>query len=131
MRMMAVFVLVPVLMAGCAAPAAKKSAPNGFVQGKAQVLEVDNNLGLAVLKFNGKRTQAYWDSEIVAPFHISGVDSHQTTPAPTQDLANAKDAIQPTEEHVNLPAKPGDTVVFRAMWTGNDLLLRSVQVVPN
>ena len=56
MRMMAVWVLVLVLVAGCAEPAAKKPALNGLVEGKAKVLEVDNNLGMAVLEFNGKRT---------------------------------------------------------------------------
>ncbi len=134
MRMMAVL-MAALMMAGCASSktpvAKKKMAPSGFVQGKATVLEVDNSLGLAVLKFNGKRTPAYWESDIVTPFHVSTVDSHQTTPAPTQDLANAKDAIHPTEEHVDLQAKPGDTIVFRGMWTGKDLLLRSVAVVPN
>jgi hypothetical protein len=129
MRMMALAALPVVMMAGCAGNSAKPR--NGFVEGKATVLEVNNELGMAVLKIDEKATPAYWDTEVVAPFRISAVGAHQTTPQPTGDLANAKDAIHPVEERITLPAKVGDTVVFRGMRTGDELLLRAVQVVPN
>lgn len=131
MRMMAAMVMGVVVLAGCAGSSPKMERGRGFVQGKAKVLEVNNALGMATLEIDGKRTPAYWDTEVVVPFRLSAVNSHQMTARPTQDLANAKDAIHPVEERVKLPAKVGDTVVFQGMRTGNEVFLRSVQVVPN
>jgi hypothetical protein len=119
------------LLGACTRISNQAPRPSGFVEGKATVLQVDNALGMATLNVDGRQVPAYWENDIVVPFRVEGVDTHRTADAPANSLAPSKKEIQPVSEHVDLPAKPGDTIVFRGMKTGNDLLLNYVQVVPN
>jgi len=113
-------------LAACSSNSASKSNQAAFVQGRATVLQVDNNLGMAQLKINGKIVDAYWQTEIYIP-QEGTIDNSGNGPF-SQAVGNYK---EPYAHHLDLPAKVGDTIVFRGMKTGDELLLRSVQVVPN
>ncbi|HUO07362.1 MAG TPA: hypothetical protein VM008_03610 [Phycisphaerae bacterium] len=131
MRLATLVLFFAPLLVGCTSTSKQPSRPSAFVQGKATVLQVDNTLGMALLKVDGKQVPAYWESDVVVPFRVEGVDTHRAASAPANSLAPSKKEVQPVTQHVDLPAKPGDTIVFRGMKTGDELLLRYVQVVPN
>jgi hypothetical protein len=113
-------------LAACSNNSASNSNQAAFVRGKATVLQVDNNLGMAELNIDGKIVDAYWQTEVYVP-QEGTIDNSGNGPF-SQAVGNYK---EPYSHHIDLPAKVGDTIVFRAMRTGDELLLRSVLVVPN
>lgn len=110
--------------AGNSAPSAGGKSPRTFVQGKATVLEVHNSLGYALLNIDGNQVYGYWESDpaTAQPGSISSNGAWGSA------VGEGKD---PIVHHQDLPAKPGDTIVFRGFKTGSDIYLSGVQVVPH
>jgi hypothetical protein len=94
----------------------------GFVRGQARVLSVDERLGLAVLEIDGQRVPAYWQKEVA---RAEGGAKVQDSPIrPPVGVYR-----EPTVRPVTFPAQVGDVIAYVGLRTGNDLLLRGVQVI--
>jgi hypothetical protein len=110
------------LLPACAHKTNPNPAQATFVQGKATVLQIDHTLGMALLKINGKQTRAYWDTEYAVP-----QDGAIANSGPFQTpVGNYR---EPVTQRIDIPAKPGDTILYRGMQTHDEILLRAVQVV--
>jgi hypothetical protein len=117
------FRVSPLLLTACAQqPLHPAPSASPFIQGHAKVLEVHNELGYALLDIDGKHLYGYWDTD-----PASGQTSTITTPGQWQETTG--EGKPPIVHHQNFPAKVGDTIAFRGLMTGPDLLLRGVAVM--
>jgi hypothetical protein len=125
MRLRILFAVVSLscLIACARTPLHPRTETSPFIQGRAKVLEVHNALGYALLDIDGKQLYAYWDTD-----PASGQLSTISSPGGFgQAVGEGKD---PIVHHQDLSAQPGDTIIYRGLMTGPDLLLRGVAVLP-
>mgnify|MGYP001548458754 CR=1 FL=1 len=122
------WLIFPAMMmgpAGCQSVPTKPAATSSaFIQGKAKVLEVSNDLGYALLSIDGKSVYGYWSAER---------EVARDTPMFTKSgpLAEPRSVVkEPTVIPQQFPGKAGDTIAFRGMRTGADIYLTGVQVLP-
>ena len=111
-----------VILAACTQEAADPGAPGPFIRGTALVVSVDQTLGCATLEYQGQRVQAYWQTETASPQGGSLVRTDAIRP-PVGQYREAEVRMQALE------AKPGDTIGFVGMRTGDTIFLRGIAVV--
>ena len=100
----------------------ESSASSLYLRGTAQVLSVDRPTGSAVLNFNGRRVLAYWQTQTAYAPVLTDTQLDSTT-SPSGKY------LQPqVVDHV-FPAKPGDTIAFLGMHTGDSIFLQGVAVI--
>jgi hypothetical protein len=97
-------------------------APSPFVRGSAKVVSVNQTLGHTVLEFEGRQVDAYWQTEVSA---AQGGAVAQADPIrPGVGIYREPEVrVQP------LMIKPGDTIAFLGMRTGNSIFLQGVTVL--
>jgi hypothetical protein len=103
-------------------PAADQGEHGPFIRGTARVVSVDQTAGGATLEYQGAVVRAYWQTEI--------------TTAQGGTVTQA-DAFKPPVGQYRPPdvrtqefaAKPGDTIGFVGMRTGDSIFLQSVAVL--
>jgi hypothetical protein len=121
-----VFILIFLIMftAGAGGCAQHKTAPasEAFVRGQARVVEVDNALGSVLLQMGKNKIRAYWSTETSRP-QAGSVVTPDKVRGPVGVYGEAEVAEQ------EFPGKVGDVVSFVGMRTGNELLLRRVEVI--
>jgi hypothetical protein len=96
--------------------------PGLGIRGTARVLSVDRPTGSAVLNYNGQRVQVYWQTETVYAPVLTGTPLNSTT-APSGKY------LEPQVVDHNFPAKPGDTIAFLGIQTGDAIFLQGVAVI--
>jgi hypothetical protein len=100
----------------------ESSATSLYLRGTAQVISVDRPTGSAVLNFSGRHVLAYWQTETVYAPVLTGTQLNSTT-APSGAY------LEPQAVDRNFPAKPGDTIAFLGMHTGDSIFLQGVTVI--
>ncbi len=95
---------------------------DSFVEGKATVLELHNELAFALLDINGKQVYGYWEAD-----PSTAQTSTITRSGPWGSAVGV--ANEPIVHHQDFPAKPGDTIAFRGLRTGSDIYLTGVRVL--
>jgi hypothetical protein len=113
--------LLPCVLISCAQPA-QTSLPDGaYVRGNARVVSIDPDSGHAVLDFQGRQVDAYWQTEVYLAQGGTLVQNDPLKPPVGQYAA-------PITKPQTLNAKAGDTISFIGMATPSGILLRSVAV---
>jgi hypothetical protein len=96
--------------------------PSPFLRGVARIVTLDQSAGYALLEFEGRQVDAYWQTEVAA---AQGGIVAQNDP-----VRPAVGVYREPEVHVQpLHAKPGDTIAFLGMRTGNSIFLQGVAVI--
>lgn len=126
MRLIHFCLLAVLLMASCGQPSQPLEKIRNFseVVGRAKVLEVNQDLATCVLEIQGQRISAYWQ-----PF----VATTQPGSVAFEGNGYTRHPVGAYQEPVQHPrtfeAKPGDTIQFRGIRTGNEILLSLIEVV--
>jgi hypothetical protein len=92
------------------------------VRGNASIVSIEPEAGHAVLKFEGKRVDAYWQTETYLAQGGTLVQNDPLKP-PVGQYA------EPVAKAQTLHAKAGDTIRFVGIASPSGILLRSVAVV--
>jgi len=135
--------LLPLLLSACAQPPADSGAPGSFhyrppntaawaaadqgehgafIRGTARVVSVDQTAGCATLEYQGNLVQAYWQIETAS--------AQGGTVTPTDALRPAVGQYRETDVRTQeFAAKPGDTIGFVGMQTGQSIFLQGIAVL--
>jgi hypothetical protein len=98
------------------------AAPSLFFRGTAKVISIDQALGYARLEYDGRQVDAYWQKEISTA--QGGIVTQADPVRPGVGVYREPEVrVQP------LSAKPGDTIAFIGMRTGNSIFLQGVAVI--
>ena len=103
-------------------PAADQGEHGPFIRGTARVVSVDQTTGGATLDYQGALVRAYWQTEIATA--QGGIVTQAGAFKPPVGQYRPPDVR--TQEFA---AKPGDTIGFVGMRTGNSIFLQSVAVL--
>jgi hypothetical protein len=111
-------------LAGCAEHKDDTLSPatNIYVRGSAKVVSLEPASGHAVLEFQGRQVDAYWQTERYVAQGGAIVKNDPLKPAVGQ-------YAEPLPRMQTIQAKPGDTITIVGLSTPSGILLRSV-VVP-
>ncbi len=123
MRLGTFLILVVLSFAGCATQAPASDGTRVIpVEGRARVVSVDQSLGQAVLEIGGSNVNAYWQVERA---YAQGGAVINNGPLTAPVGAYREPVVRPQK----FAANPGDLIAYVGLQTGNEILLRSIQVV--
>ncbi len=100
----------------------ESSASGLYLRGTAQVISIDRPTGSAVLNYGGQRVLAFWQTETTYAQVLTGTQLNSTT-APSGSYLESR-----VVDH-SFPARPGDTIAFLGMNTGDAIFLQGVAVI--
>jgi hypothetical protein len=123
MRMRSVStILALAMLSGCAHPEKEPLPNNTYLRGSAKVVSISAENGHAVLDYEGRQVNAYWQTEVYLAQGGAFLQNDRMKPPVGQ---YAEPVAQPQTIH----AKAGDTIAFVGMTTPSGILLRAVTVV--
>lgn len=111
-----------VILSACTQQAADPAAQGPFIRGTARVVSVDQKSGCATLEYEGRQVRAYWQMETASPQGGSVVRTDRVGTVVGQYR-------EPEVRAQVFEAKPGDTIGFMGMRTGDSIFLQGIAVV--
>jgi len=103
-------------------PAADQGGHGAFIRGSARVVSVDQTLGSATLDYQGNLVHAYWQTETMAA-QGGAITPADVLKPPVGQYREADVRMQ------EFAAKPGDTVGFVGLRTGDTIFLQGIAVL--
>ena len=122
-HLLALLPMLPAIALGaCATQEQPPAAQTPFVRGTAKVVSVNAVAGHAVLDLQGRRIDAYWQTEVAAAQGGSTIQ-------PDVNKAPVGIYHEPEVHAPTFDAQPGDTIAFLGMQTGNSIFLQGIAVI--
>ncbi len=116
-----ILLFLPLFLIACAHPTDAPPSAGSYVRGSARVISIEPENGHALLEFQGRRIDAYWQTETYLAQGGSLVQNDPLKP-PVGQYA------EPVPKAQTLNAKAGDTITFIGISSPSGILLRAVAV---